>query len=122
MNAEAIPDPPARRLMMAMIGGQGSLIGGVIGAAIITFLKNAIQDYLPLISPNAAGQLEVVAFAAIFIIFLQHARRGVVPYVADLLPKTKPSMCSPPRDAMTMRSQPWSSAAMAMPSHGLSPQ
>jgi branched-chain amino acid transport system permease protein len=77
-------------LMMAMIGGQGSLVGGVIGASIITFLKNAIQDYLPLVSPNAAGQLEVVAFSAIFIIFLQRARRGVVPYVADLLPKATP--------------------------------
>jgi len=77
-------------LMMAMIGGQGSLIGGVVGASIITLLKNAIQDYLPLISPNAAGQLEVVAFSAIFIIFLQRARRGVVPYLADLLPKAAP--------------------------------
>ncbi|MFO1167968.1 MAG: branched-chain amino acid ABC transporter ATP-binding protein/permease [Rhodoblastus sp.] len=78
-------------LMMAMVGGQGSLIGGVVGASIITFLKNAIQDYLPLISPNASGQLEVVAFAAIFIVFLQRARRGVVPYIADRLPKILPA-------------------------------
>jgi len=78
-------------LMMAMVGGQGSLIGGVVGASIITFLKNAIQDYLPLISPNASGQLEVVAFAAIFIIFLQRARRGVVPYITDRLPKILPA-------------------------------
>ena len=98
-------------LMMAMIGGQGSLIGGVIGAAIITFLKNAIQDYLPLISPNAAGQLEVVAFAAIFIIFLQHARRGVVPYVADLLPKTKPSPPAPAA-ALPERAQPQAGAPL----------
>ncbi len=78
-------------LMMAMVGGQGSMIGGVVGASIITFLKNAIQDYLPLISPNASGQLEVVAFAAIFIVFLQRARRGVVPYIADRLPKIFPA-------------------------------
>ncbi|MFV0281918.1 MAG: ABC transporter permease subunit [Rhodoblastus sp.] len=77
-------------LMMAMVGGQGSLIGGVIGAAIITFLKNSIQDYLPMISSTAAGQLEVVAFAAIFIIFLQRARRGVVPYIAERLPQPAP--------------------------------
>ncbi|MDE2361834.1 MAG: branched-chain amino acid ABC transporter ATP-binding protein/permease [Hyphomicrobiales bacterium] len=74
-------------LMMAMVGGQGSLIGGVVGASIITFLKNSIQDYLPLISPGASGQLEVVAFSAIFILFLQRARRGIVPYIVDRLPK-----------------------------------
>ncbi len=78
-------------LMMAMVGGQGSMIGGVVGASIITFLKNGIQDYLPLISPNASGQLEVVAFAAIFIVFLQRARRGVVPYIADRLPVSPPA-------------------------------
>ena len=77
-------------LMMAMIGGQGSMIGGVIGAAAITFLKNGIQDYLPLIAPGASGQLEIVVFAAIFILFLQRARRGIVPFIADRLPSAAP--------------------------------
>ncbi len=90
-------------LMMAMVGGQGSLIGGVVGAAIITFLKNAIQDYLPLLSPNASGQLEVVAFSAIFIIFLQRARRGVVPYIADRLPRRKQA---PPVAAAALEERP----------------
>jgi branched-chain amino acid transport system permease protein len=76
-------------LMMAMVGGQGSMIGGVVGASLITLLKNAIQDYLPLLSAGATGQLEVVAFSAIFIVFLQRARRGIVPYIVDRLPAPK---------------------------------
>ena len=98
-------------LMMAMVGGQGSLIGGVVGASIITFLKNAIQDYLPLISPNAAGQLEVVAFAAIFIVFLQYARRGVVPFIAARLPNARPTAPAPAA-ALDLRAQPATGAPL----------
>src|ERR1700722_16201344 len=68
-------------LMMAMVGGSGYLLGAVVGAALITLLKDTIQDYLPLIAPSSAGQLEIVAFSALFILFLQHAREGIVPVV-----------------------------------------
>lgn len=73
-------------LMMAMVGGSGSLIGGVVGAALISLLKNSIQDYLPLIARGAAGQLEIVAFSTLFILFLQRARNGVVPFFLGFLP------------------------------------
>jgi branched-chain amino acid transport system permease protein len=76
-------------LMMSMVGGAGSLLGGVVGAAIVTLLKNSVQDYLPLIAKGASGQLEIVAFSALFILFLQWARQGIVPFVARYLPKTR---------------------------------
>ncbi|MDA9545493.1 MULTISPECIES: ABC transporter permease subunit [unclassified Bradyrhizobium] len=76
-------------LMMSMVGGAGSLLGGVVGAAIVTLLKNSVQDYLPLIAKGASGQLEIVAFSALFILFLQWARQGIVPFVARYLPKIK---------------------------------
>jgi branched-chain amino acid transport system permease protein len=76
-------------LMMTMVGGAGSLLGGVVGAAIVTLLKNSVQDYLPLIAKGASGQLEIVAFSALFILFLQWARQGIVPFVARYLPKAK---------------------------------
>jgi branched-chain amino acid transport system permease protein len=76
-------------LMMAMVGGAGSILGGVVGAAIVTLLKNAVQDYLPLIAKGASGQLEIVAFSALFILFLQRARQGIVPFLADFLPDLK---------------------------------
>jgi branched-chain amino acid transport system permease protein len=73
-------------LMMAMIGGAGSILGGVVGAAIVTLLKNSVQDYLPLLAKGVSGQLEIVAFAALFILFLQKARQGLVPTLARFLP------------------------------------
>ncbi|MGY4360957.1 branched-chain amino acid transport system permease protein [Bradyrhizobium sp. i1.7.7] len=76
-------------LMMSMVGGAGSLLGGVVGAAVVTLLKNSVQDYLPLIAKGASGQLEIVAFSALFILFLQWARQGIVPFVARYLPKAR---------------------------------
>jgi branched-chain amino acid transport system permease protein len=73
-------------LMMAMVGGAGHLLGAVLGSALITFLKNGIQDVLPLIAPGSAGQLEIVAFSVLFILFLHHARDGIAPFVARFLP------------------------------------
>lgn len=79
-------------LMMAMVGGSGYLLAAVIGSALITLLKNSIQDYLPLIAPSAAGQLQIVVFSALFILFLQGAREGIVPFVARWLPEPKPAL------------------------------
>jgi branched-chain amino acid transport system permease protein len=82
-------------LMMAMVGGASSPIGGVLGAGLISVLKNEIQDWLPLIAKGVSGELEIVVFSALFILFLQYAREGVAPFVAGLLPKSKPVPLTP---------------------------
>lgn len=92
-------------LMMAMIGGAGSVIGGIVGAAIVTILKNSIQDYLPLIAKGASGQLEIVAFSALFILFLQRARQGIVPYIRNFLPEPVHE-APPPAAPLPRRTQP----------------
>jgi len=92
-------------LMMSMVGGAGSLLGGVVGAAVVTLLKNSVQDYLPLIAKGASGQLEIVAFSAMFILFLQWARQGIVPFVARYLPKMRHERPEP-APPLPRRSQP----------------
>ncbi len=92
-------------LMMAMVGGQGYLLGAVVGAALITLLKNWIQDLLPLIAPSTSGQLEIVVFSALFIVFLQRARDGIVPYVAQWLPETRRER-PPEAEPLPRRAQP----------------
>ncbi len=77
-------------LMMALIGGATSLVGGIVGAALIILLKNFVQDYLPFLAKGAAGQLEIVVFASIFILFLQRARRGILPHLARFVPMPHP--------------------------------
>jgi branched-chain amino acid transport system permease protein len=74
-------------LMMPMVGGAGHLLGALLGSALITLMKNAIQDVLPLIAPGAAGQMEIVVFSVLFIVFLQRARDGIVPFIARRLPE-----------------------------------
>jgi branched-chain amino acid transport system permease protein len=78
-------------LLMAMVGGMGHLTGAVVGAAIVTLLRNSIQDYLPMIAPGVSGQLEIVVFAVLFILLLQRARAGIVPLALRYMPQVKPS-------------------------------
>ena len=78
-------------LLMAMVGGMAHLSGAIVGAAIVTLLKNSIQDYLPMIAPGASGQLEVVVFSVLFILLLQRARAGLVPFALRWLPRVQPS-------------------------------
>lgn len=98
-------------LMMAMIGGAGHLLGAVLGAALITLLKNAVQDFLPLVAPGAAGQLEAVVFAVLFIVFLQRARDGLIPFVLRRLPAVRHEPPAPAA-AMARRTQPASGGTL----------
>ena len=78
-------------LLMAMVGGMGHLLGAVVGAAIVTLLRNSIQDWLPMIAPGASSQLQIVVFAVLFILLLQRARAGLVPYLIRYLPRVRPA-------------------------------
>lgn len=63
-------------LLMAVIGGLGSLAGALIGSSVVLLLKNAIQDVLPLLTRQGA-QLDVVVFALLFILLMHFARAGL---------------------------------------------
>ena len=73
-------------LFMAMLGGAGHIGGAVLGAALVTLARDALQDWVPLAGP-AAGQSEVVVFSIVFILVLQTARDGLIPAAARLLPR-----------------------------------
>jgi branched-chain amino acid transport system permease protein len=92
-------------LLMAMVGGMAHLSGAVVGAAIVTLLKNSIQDWLPVIAPGASGQLEIIVFSVLFILLLQQARAGLVPFVLRWLPRLRPTPLGV-ADALEHRRQP----------------
>ena len=48
-------------LLMAVLGGAGTIAGAVVGAASVALLKNWLQDLLPHLSTNSAN-LEIVVF------------------------------------------------------------
>src|SRR5579863_6760495 len=72
-------------LFMAILGGSGQILGAVVGAALVTLLQNALQDVLPLFVRDGQ-QLEVIVFAVIYVLVLQFARGGVMPFVLRLVP------------------------------------
>jgi branched-chain amino acid transport system permease protein len=76
-------------LFMVSVGGAGHIVGAVMGAAAVTLLKNWLQDVLPLVTQDT-GRFEIIIFAILFILILQHARSGIVPFVLRLLPRPAP--------------------------------
>jgi len=97
--------PGIEYLMMAMIGGSGHLFGAVIGAAVVALLKNAVQDWFPVVFPGVPGQLQAVAFSALFILFLQRSRNGLAPFAARLLPAVRHPLPAP-AEPLPRRAQP----------------
>ncbi|WP_312017369.1 ABC transporter permease subunit [Bradyrhizobium sp. AUGA SZCCT0431] len=83
--------PGIEYLLMAMAGGAGHIAGAVAGSALITLLKNWLQDVLPLVTKNPA-QFEIIAFSVLLVLLLQNARGGLIAFIAKRLPKgTRPA-------------------------------
>ncbi|HMN21193.1 MAG TPA: branched-chain amino acid ABC transporter ATP-binding protein/permease [Ottowia sp.] len=68
-------------LFMAVVGGSGYLWGGVLGAALITLLKQQLQDWLPRLL-GESGNFELVVLGLLMLLVLQHAAEGVWPLLA----------------------------------------
>lgn len=57
-------------LFMAVVGGAGHLWGAVLGAALITLLKEQLQDILPRLL-GSSGNFEVIVFGLLMLVVLQ---------------------------------------------------
>jgi len=77
-------------LLMALIGGASHVAGAVVGAGIVTLLKEGMQSFLPLVTLNSS-QLEAVVLGALFILILQKARFGLVPLILGAAPAPMPA-------------------------------
>jgi branched-chain amino acid transport system permease protein len=77
-------------LFMAVVGGSGSVWGAVVGAALITLLKQVLQDVLPALL-GRGGNFEIVVFGVLMILLLQFSRDGVWPWIARLMPRGRPA-------------------------------
>src|SRR5438034_2887210 len=76
-------------LFMAVVGGAGSVWGAVIGATLITLLKEILQDTLPRLL-GRSGNFELVVFGILMVALLQFARDGVGPWFMRLMPARRP--------------------------------
>ena len=92
-------------LFMAVVGGAASVWGAVIGAGVITILKQWLQDLLPKIF-GASGNFEVIVFGIMMILMLQRARDGLWPILARLVPDKGGSRVVPQAEALPRKTMP----------------
>src|SRR5574343_915827 len=72
-------------LFMAVVGGIGHVWGAVLGAGVITILKQWLQDWLPELL-GQSGNFEIIVFGIAMVLILQKARAGLWPVIMRLLP------------------------------------
>lgn len=79
-------------LFMAVIGGIGHVAGGILGAAVVTVLKELAQQALP---PqwNTGGSIELIVFGVLLVLVLHRAPNGLW---AAMAARFKPATPRPP--------------------------
>ncbi|MGQ9369528.1 branched-chain amino acid ABC transporter ATP-binding protein/permease [Azospirillum sp. ST 5-10] len=77
-------------LFMAVVGGAGHVWGAVLGAGLVTVLKDQLQAVLPWLF-GGSGNYEAIVFGAVLVLLLQYARDGLWPLAARLLPQRPPA-------------------------------
>ena len=70
-------------LFMAVVGGAGHLWGAIVGATLITLMKQELQDWLPRLF-GASGAFEVIVFGLLMVLVLQRYAEGLWPTLARL--------------------------------------
>jgi ABC-type branched-subunit amino acid transport system ATPase component/ABC-type branched-subunit amino acid transport system permease subunit len=92
-------------LFMAVLGGSTEVWGAVIGAALLTLLREWLKDLLPKVM-DQSGNFEIVFFGILVIIMLHRARDGLVPYFARLVPADFKRLLPNTAEALPVRAQP----------------
>ncbi len=84
-------------LFMAVVGGAGHLWGALLGAAVITLMKQYLQDILPSLL-GSSGNFEVIVFGLLMLLVLQRFSDGLWPSLARLVNRwLRPARAAPPR-------------------------
>ena len=79
-------------LFMAVIGGAAHVWGALVGAGLITILKQWLQDLLPRLL-GASGNFEVIVFGLLMIVVLHRARDGLWPLMCRLCARSGAAAC-----------------------------
>ena len=91
-------------LFMAVVGGAGHLWGAILGATVLTLLKDQLQSLLPRLL-GANGNFEVIVFGILMVLLLQRARDGLWPFVRRLFPQPPQAVAPASAPALPMRAK-----------------
>jgi branched-chain amino acid transport system permease protein len=92
-------------LFMAVIGGAGQVWGAVVGASVLTVLKEWLKDVVPA-ALGISGNFEIVVFGVLMMVLLHRAPTGLAPILARIFLQPTPRQITQPRHALTRREQP----------------
>ena len=92
-------------LFMAVIGGASHVWGAVIGASLLTVLKEWLKDLLPKFF-DQTGNYEIIVFGLLMMLLLHRTREGLMPFFARLLPSGKAPARPALMPALARRVQP----------------
>ena len=92
-------------LFMAVIGGAGHVAGAILGAGVLTVLKEALQGVLPSLL-GTSGDFEIVVFGVLMIVLLQYARDGLWPLLLKLLPARRSAIAPRAAPRLATRARP----------------
>ncbi len=104
-------------LFMAVVGGVGSVWGALLGAGLLTLMKDYLQSLLPRLL-GGSGNYEVIVFGILIVFLLQRARDGLWPLVMRLAhrrggrlpvaqsPGLAPGAAATPQDGLSHREKP----------------
>ncbi len=70
-------------LLMAVVGGAGSVWGGLLGAALVTVVNDQLQNLLPRLLGHQ-GNYETIVFGILLVLVLQTAPDGLWPHLRRL--------------------------------------
>jgi branched-chain amino acid transport system permease protein len=73
-------------LLMAVLGGTGSVWGAVLGAFAVEFLDEGLRDLIPTILPGAVGEVQLIGFGVVLtavILFLPGGIHGLYRRLLD---------------------------------------
>lgn len=92
-------------LFMAVLGGAGHVWGALVGAGVITILKQWLQDWLPKLL-GASGNFEMIVFGFLLVFVLQRARDGIWPILTRLIPRRVVIRLRPQAEPLSRRPLP----------------
>lgn len=92
-------------LFMAVVGGAGHLWGAVLGAALLTVLKDQLQAWLPKLL-GGSGNYEMIVFGILLVVLLQRARDGLWPFITRHFRQQRTAVAPLQAPALPMRAKP----------------
>ncbi|MBI4754520.1 MAG: branched-chain amino acid ABC transporter ATP-binding protein/permease [Betaproteobacteria bacterium] len=92
-------------LFMAVVGGVANVWGAVLGAGLVTLIKQWLQETLPALL-GRSGNFETVVFGVLMILILHRARWGLWPILTRLVPQVRARRAVEPAEPLPRRAMP----------------